>query len=49
MSPEVGGELGHLSYLTILVLGGEGLKTQRGYPLLPTRFYSQRDGCMILS
>ena len=36
MSPEVGGELGHLSYLTILVLGVEGLKPQRG---LPTSFH----------
>lgn len=49
MSPEVGSEPGHLSCLTTLVLGGEGLKPQRGYPLPPTRFYSQRDRCMILS
>lgn len=32
MSPEVGGELGNLSYLTVLVLGVEGLKLQRGLP-----------------
>ena len=44
LSPEVGSEPGHLSYLITLVLGGEGLKPQRGYPLPPTRFYSQRDG-----
>lgn len=32
VSPEVGGELGNLSYLTVLVLGVEGLKLQRGLP-----------------